>query len=106
MSRLPGTYGRSADLAISPSSPAPSKVWNHSRAVARSVVVGVRWTGATALASTSASRARRGRDGGSSHSPPARGGGAEAQNQGGGCPGGKVLPGGGRGDRVPTALDA
>ena len=42
MARLPGWYGASTGLAMTPSSPAPSKRDSHSRASAASRVIGVR----------------------------------------------------------------
>ena len=44
IARLPGWYVVLSCLAITPSSPAPSKRWNHSSATARSRLHGVRCT--------------------------------------------------------------
>ena len=48
--RFPGSYGPSRRLAMTPSSPAPSKRANQSAARSRSSVTGVRWTPATPVA--------------------------------------------------------
>ena len=59
IARLPGWYGASSRLAITPSSPAPSNRSNQSAAWARSRVAGVRWIGGAGSPRTASSRARR-----------------------------------------------
>jgi hypothetical protein len=54
--RLSGVYGPSRRFATTPSRPAPSNSTNHRRAVAGSVVLGHRWTGAGADPITSTNR--------------------------------------------------
>ena len=59
IARLPGWYVPSAGFAITPSRPAPSNRDSHSDAWTRSRVIGVRWIGGLASASSRSRRTRR-----------------------------------------------